>query len=169
MEPEYELSRDLENGYLFVNGERIFAIRIKTYQAFIDHLKAVRGKSVSTVLCDQIGKSMGHAAMAFWKNRVHRVEDVWKLGDEVFSHQGCGRLLGAEERVEGGTRKFIVRCRGTPISYERNAAEPTCDVMRGFVQGWVETYLEKAAASSTETQCESMGSSECVFEVTFVQ
>ena len=94
MKADHEISRDLEKGYLFVNGERMFAIRIKTFQAFVDRLNVITGKQVSQVLSDQMGKAIGHTAMAYSKDRVRSVEDLWKVGDEILSQQGCGRLLG---------------------------------------------------------------------------
>ena len=168
MNPEPEISRNLENGYLFVNGERMLRFRVKTFQAFMGRLN-VSGNSVSQVLSDQMGRAAGYAAMGFSKDRIHSVEDLWKVGDELLSEQGWGRCLGVEKRVEGSTNRFIVRLKGMPTSWERKATEPACHLMRGAVQGWLEGYLEMNAASSSETQCESTGSSECVFEVTFIQ
>jgi predicted hydrocarbon binding protein len=169
MKPKHEILRDLENGYLFDDGERIFSMRIKSFQVFLERLGVIGGKPVSQVLWDQMGKAAGHAALTFWKNRIHSIEDLCKVGDEILSQQGCGRLLGVEKRVEGSTDRFIVRCKGTPLSYERKTTEPSCHFMRGLMQGWVEGYLERNAASSIETKCEATGSSECVFEITFIQ
>jgi predicted hydrocarbon binding protein len=167
MKAEPKISRDLENGYLFVDGERIFAFRIKTFQAFMDRLNVLAGKPVSQVLSDQMGKAIGHTAMDYSKDHVHSVEDLWKVADELLSQRGCGRCMGGEKRAENGTNRFIFRLKGIPTSYERKATEPTCHVMRGVVQGWIEGYLGRNAVSSSEIRCVSTGSSECVFEVKF--
>ena len=165
MEPV--VSRDPEKGYLFVDGERTFSFRIKTFQAALDRLDIIAGKSVSQVLCNQMGKAIGQAGMAYWKDRIRSGEDLWKVADEVLSVQGAGRCVGGEKRVDGSTSRFIFRLKGTMTSYDHKATEPACNFMQGIVQGWIEGYLERNAASSSETQCESTGSPECIFEVTF--
>ena len=169
MGPEPEVSRDPENGYLFVDRERTFSFRIKTFQAALDRLDILAGKPVSQVIADQMGRAIGQAGLAYWKGRIHSGEDLWKVADEVLSVQGAGRCVGGEKRVEGSTSRFIFRLKGTLTSYDRKTTEPSCHIMRGIVQGWIEGYLERKATSSIEKQCEAAGSSECVFEVTFTQ
>ena len=166
MNREHKILRDAENGYVFLNGDRVFSFRIKTFQAYMDRLN-ITGDQVSRVLMGQMGKAAGHAAMDFARDRVHSIEDLWKVTDETLVEQGCGRCLGIEQQGEGNTSKVIVRLKGTPLTYDRKAHEPTCDAVRGLMQGWIEGYLGKSAASSIETQCESVGAPECVFEVTF--
>lgn len=168
MNPEPNISRDSENGHVFLNGDRVFSFRIKTFQAYMDRLN-ISGDKVSRVLMDQMGKAAGHAAMDFQRDRVHSVEDLWKVTDEVLSEQGCGRCLGIEQHVEGNTSKFTVRLRGTPLTYNRKTTEPSCHAARGLMQGWIEAYLNRNATASVETKCESMGASECIFEITFIQ
>ncbi|MGP8069177.1 MAG: V4R domain-containing protein [Candidatus Bathyarchaeia archaeon] len=168
MNPEPKVSRDPENGRVFLNGDRVFSFRIKTFQAYMDRL-GVAGDKVSQVLMDQMGIAAGHVAMDFVRDRIHSIEDLGKVTDETLSELGAGRCLGIEQHSEGSTNKVTVRLRGTPLTYNRKATEPACHAMRGLMQGWIEGYLDRKAVSSIETACESMGASECVFGVTFIQ
>jgi|SRR5208337_3206505 len=169
MQSELKVSHDPENGFLFVDGERSFSFRVKSFQASLDRLDIMTGKLVSQVLSDQMGKAIGRVGMDHWRTRIHSDDDLWKVTDEVLSVHGAGRCVGGEKREEGKTSRFIFRLKGTMTSYDHKATEPTCHLMRGIVQGWMEGYLERNASSCIETQCESTGSSECVFEVTFNQ
>jgi predicted hydrocarbon binding protein len=165
--PLDELSRDEERGWILEDGRRIISFRLTTFQALINELHRMTGAAVAEVLLHRLGAAIGDAGMSYLKEQVHSTEELKEVMDKYSRTRGWGRCLSIEERKDAGKTTYMVACKGTPFSYERNAAQPTCHMMRGLVVGCLQTYLGRKAERSAETQCMSTGSQACLFEVVF--
>jgi predicted hydrocarbon binding protein len=165
--PLDQLSRDEERGWILEDGRRIISFRLTTFQALMHELRRMTGEKVAEVLLHRLGVAIGRTGMSHLKDEVRSKEDLKEVIDRHARLRGWGRCLGIEERKDVGKTTYAVACEGTPFSYERKAEEPTCHMMRGLVVGCLETYLDKRAESSVETECMSTGSGSCVFEVVF--
>lgn len=163
-----KLTRDMENGWISEDiHTRIATFRVKTFQIFVDRLMGIPGGYVGSLLLEKMGEAMGEAAMQDRKNAIHSDEDLWKAFDRVVSIRGSGRCLGMTRSTKDSETAYVFKMKGTLLSHERRAAEPTCHIIRGTIREWTEAYLNKKALKSVETECASTGSSSCVFEVTF--
>ena len=162
-----KLTRDMENGWILEDNIRIASFRVKTFQIFVDRLRSIAGAHVADLLLEKMGEAMGEAAMQERKNAIHSDEDLWKAFDRVVSIRGSGRCFGMTRSTKDSETTYVFKMKGTLLSHERRATEPTCHIIRGTIRGWTEAYLNKKASKSVETECASTGSSSCVFEVTF--
>jgi predicted hydrocarbon binding protein len=161
------LVRDNDKGWIMARDKRIITFRIQTFQAMMDKLTSIAGSTVSKTLFYQMGEEIGQKAVQYSKPEIHSPSDLARIADEVLSLHGWGRCLSLEMTSRGDKMVYVCLLKGTPASHERTANEPTCHIMRGIVAGWLETYLDKKAESSTETVCASMGNEHCAFEVEF--
>lgn len=105
--------------------------------------------------------------MRYSKSQIRSEDDLWKVFDRVLQARGWGRCLSMTKGDEDRTTVYVFKCTGTPFTYERKANEPACDMLRGLIVGWLETYLDKRAVAHIEAECASTGSPFCVFQVTF--
>jgi predicted hydrocarbon binding protein len=158
---------DPDNGWIMARDERVIVFRVKTFQAMMDRLTSVAGSTVTKTLFYMMGEEIGQTAMRYSKNEIHGKGDLTRIADRLLAIHGWGRCLSFETTDRDGQTVYVCVVKGTPLSHQRVTNEPTCHVMRGVVAGWLEVFLDKKAQSSTETQCASMGSQQCVFEVTF--
>ena len=71
-----------------------------------------------------MGRAIGQAGLAYYRNRIHSDEDLWKVADEVLSVQGAGRCVGGEKRMEGNASRFIFRLKGTMTAYDHKKLNP---------------------------------------------
>ncbi len=161
------LTRDEENGWILEDSTRIVSFRVKTFQAFVDKLVSMAGRRVAEILLYNMGNEMGRTICHYSKDDIKSENDLGEVLDRVARLRGWGRCLVFEKRKESSRTLYLVKFRGTPLSYERTSMEPTCHVVRGGIVGYLEAYLSKKAAASSEIECASLGHEFCVFEVTF--
>ncbi len=160
---------DSDNGWMMAHGKRIITFRVETYQAMMDKLTGIAGSTVAKTLFYQMGEQVGQEAMRYSRHEVQSTSDLALVADKVLRFHGWGRCSRMEKTVQEGKMVYVCVLKGTPLSYQRTASEPTCHMMRGIAAGWLEAYFERKAQSSTETACASMGKQDCTFEVEFDQ
>ncbi len=161
------LERDVEKGWILEGKIRIMSLRAKTFQSFVDKLVVVAGPAVSAVLLGQMGAEIGRSEFAYSKDEIHTEEDLVRLGDRFLRLRGWGRIIKAETRKEDGKSIYTYSIADSILSHERQAKVPTCHLIRGLVVGWLEAYLGKKSVGSVERECASLGSQNCVFDITF--
>ena len=90
--------------------------------------------------------------------------------DEVLMLRGWGRVVSLE-KMESSNQKTVYGCifRNCIICHDLRAQEPICDVIRGIFAGWLESFMEKKALSSVETECQATGKKFCVFQISFAE
>lgn len=166
-EPE-RVSKDNEKGWVFAGDVRVVVLAAKTLQIFVDRLAAISGGRVTATLLYHAGIAVGQSGFEKTKDKIRSEEDLWKVMDSVLGASGWGRFSRGEVKKLGGRTSIAVQMIGSPLSHERSSKEPTCDLLRGIVAGWVEAYLGKKARSSVETACASKGDEFCAFEMVFI-
>jgi predicted hydrocarbon binding protein len=115
---------------------------------------------------NQIGQEMGRETFADSKNQIIS-KDHWKILDEVLSVRGWGRCVSVNRIDHESYVTYAYTIRDCPICYNRKAAEPVCDIVRGIVTGWQESVIGRKAVSSDETRCVATGAKFCIFHVSF--
>jgi len=162
-----DMFRDLENGLVLENGNRIVTFTIKTYQAFVDKVAVLAGPRVAQTLLYQMGNEMGRAGFSYSKEAVRSLRDAWKVFDGVLAYRGWGRCIELREKVHDNSVTFVVTTKGCPLCDDRRSYVPRCDVLRGVATGWLEAFLGKKAKSSIETDCAAVRNQHCIFEISF--
>jgi len=166
IEPSAQLERHEEEGSIVEENNRLITFRLDTWQAIVDRLISIAGEPVTETLLSQIGNSIGRSGMEYSKNRILTEDDLWKVFDEVLRARGWGRCVGFSKGT-GPRKSYIVNLRNAPLTSQRRAPKPTCYMMRGVVTGWLEAYSGAKATAAVEKSCAAMGTSVCVFEITF--
>ncbi len=162
------LSRDYEKGLILEGKARIMSFRVKTFQAFIDRLILVAGKQIGRVLLYQLGNEIGRTAMRYSKEEdvIGSEEDAKAAIDNVLRLRGWGTFVSLTKRIENKKDVYALVHAHCPLCFERTAAEPICDLMRGVFAGLIEEYLGRKAIESKEIACTALNHRNCVFEVT---
>lgn len=163
------LARDEEEGLILEDGKRIISFRIETWLALIDRVFGIAGPKITKVLLEQIGNEIGNSSMAYSKSQLQGEESLAKVLDEVLLLRGWGRCRDFEKRIEDGKAIYRFRLNNTPFTHERKSTQPVCDMMRGIVEGWLETYLGRKAAGNNEISCAAMGHAFCSIEIVFTR
>lgn len=161
------LSRDPEKGWVLAGDTRVVLLAAKTLQTFVDRLVSLSGGRVAATLLYHTGIAVGQSGFETERGEIRSEEDLWRMMDSVLSAAGWGRFRRGEIRKLAGHTSVTVQMIGSPLSHGRSSREPTCDLLRGMVVGWVEAYFGKKARSSLEATCASKGDEFCVFEMTF--
>ena len=162
-----ELRRRQEDGWLLEGDKRVISFSVQTFQAMLDQLYSMTGTKVEAkTLLNQIGGDIGRAAFADSKNEITS-KDHWKVLDEVLSVSGWGRCISVNRIDHEPYVTYAYTMRDCPICYNRKAAEPMCDIVRGIVTGWQESITGRKAQSSDETRCVATGAKFCIFHVSF--
>jgi predicted hydrocarbon binding protein len=159
------LTRDLERGLILEDGKRIISFRIATFQSIVKRLIELAGDKVARTLLYQIGNEIGRVALRYSRDKILADNNV-KVFDDVLRLRGWGRCLGLD-RKNGSDDAYVFTMADCPICSGVRGAAPMCDMMRGLVTGWMETFLDKKAIQSVEQDCAAVEGRLCVFEVTF--
>lgn len=167
-EPFEKFERQERDGWIFEDGERILSFRVTTFQSILDRVSATAGEKVTKIILHQMGKEVGKTAFNHSTERM-LADNLAEALDHALSIRGWGRVLDLNRTDHGSSLTYVCSIKGCPLCYKRVSTSPTCDVMRGIVSGWLESFVQKSAESSTETACVAMGSQLCVFRVTFVK
>jgi len=162
-----ELTRDEEKGWILEDGKRIISFRAKTFQTLTDRLEMLVGPKIARVIFHQLGTAIGTTAMTYSRSEIHSPDHLSAVLDSVLKTRGWGRCLNLTSESRGTETVHIAKLKGTPLSYERISPEPLCHIVGGIISGWLETYLDRKAHQTTETECESTGKPQCTFEVVF--
>jgi predicted hydrocarbon binding protein len=165
-EPVEKLGRQEQEGWRHEDGERILSFRVTTFQSIIDRVTATTGEKVATIILHQIGKEVGRTAYSHCTDKMLSDNLVETL-DRVLSSQGWGRVLNLDKTDHESSVTYVCSIKGCPLCYKRVSTSPTCDITRGIISGWLESFVQKNTESSTETACVATGSELCVFQVTF--
>jgi predicted hydrocarbon binding protein len=167
LKPHADLRRKFEEGLILEGAQRILSFRVQTFQALVDRLLEVTGRSKGRVLLTQIGNEIGHAAMGYSRDRIRTQNDLAPILDNILKHRGWGKCLSIEETTESDKSIFTATMENCPLCFERKPTHAACDIMKGIVSAWIEAYLGRKAADATETKCAGLGEAHCVFQVTF--
>jgi predicted hydrocarbon binding protein len=167
-EPIQKLDRQDANGFIHEDGEPVLSFRATTFQSILDWLTATSGEKVAKIILHQMGKAIGRTAFSHLPELIPP-NNLTEALDHALSTRGCGQVLDLNGTGHGSSLAYVCSVKGCPICYKRVSTSPTCDVMRGIVSGWLESFVQKSAESSVETACVAMGSQVCVFRVTFVR
>jgi len=134
-------------------------------KAILDRVTAMAGKKVTKTILHQIGQEIGWSAFNCSTDR-NPSENLVEALDYVLSTRGWGRVLDIDKTDHGSSETYVCTIKGCSLCYKEVSTNPTCDVMRGIVSRWLETYVQKNA-ESVESACFADGSEPCVFRVTF--
>lgn len=160
------LERDEKKGLIMEDGKRILSFRVATFQALVDRLRAMAGSKVATTILFGLGKEIGRTALNYSRDTVMS-DNLVQVFDEIIRTRGWGRCLAIQKQDDRGA--YVVTMSDCPLCYERKASEPMCDLMRGIVTGWIETFLGKKAQRSAETVCAATDQRGlCAFEILMV-
>ena len=135
-------------------------------KSIIDSLTTMAGEKVTKVILHQLGEEIGRTAFNYSEDQILSDNLVDAL-DHVLSIRGWGRVLDLDEIDHGSHVTYVCTIEGCSLCFRRVATNPTCDITRGIVTGWLESLVERKAESSIETACIATGSQLCVFRVTF--
>jgi predicted hydrocarbon binding protein len=163
--PIEKLERQEQDGWILQDGERILSFRVATFQSILDRITAMAGKKVTKIILQQMGQEIGRTA--FNNSRGQILSDkLAEALDHVLSIRGWGRILNLEKTDHGSSVTYVCTIKGCPLCHKRISTNPICDIMRGIVSGWLESFVQKNA-ESIETACVATGSPACVFKVIF--
>ena len=124
------------------------------------------GETVTKIMLHQIGEEIGRTAFNYSSDQILSDNLVDAL-DHALSIRGWGRVLDLDETDHGSHVTYECTIEGCPLCFKRVSTNPTCEIMRGIVTGWLESLVEKKAESSIENSCVTTGSQLCVFRLTF--
>lgn len=142
-------------GWILEDGERILSFPVTTFQSILDRITEMAGVKVTKIILHQIGQEIGRTAFNYSRHQIRSGNLVTAL-DHVLSNRGWGRVLGLDKTDHGPMVTYVCTIKGCP----------TCDIMRGIVSGWLESFVKKKA-ESIETHGVATGSQPCIFRVTF--
>ncbi len=126
---------------------------------------AMAGEKVTRKLLHQIGQEIGSSAFHNSKDQVlpHKLIDAL---DHALGTRGWGRVIGLHKTDSGPSVTYVCTVEGCPVCENRVSASPTCDITRGIISRWLESFVQRNA-ERVETTCVNSGSHLCVFRVTF--
>jgi predicted hydrocarbon binding protein len=156
--PIEKLERQEQDGWILEDGERILSFRVGTFQSIHDCVTAMVGEKVSKIILHQIGQEIGKTSFNYSRDQIPSDNPVEAL-DHVLSVQGWGRVLDLDKTDHGPSVTYACSVKGCPLC-------PTCDIMRGILSGWLESFVQKKP-ENIENACMAKGSQPCVFRVTF--
>lgn len=160
------LTRDEEKGWIHEGDNRIVTLRVKTFQTLSNQLGAIAGSKISGVILNQLGMACGRVVMGYSREEIQLQSDLPTILDWIMKDRGWGRCVDLTWQSSGTRTTYVVKVKGSPLSHEHYSSQPSCHLLRGALSGWLEAYFDAKVLDSTETECESMGNSFCVFEIT---
>jgi predicted hydrocarbon binding protein len=127
-------------------------------ESILSHVTALAGEKVTKTILHHVGQEIGSIAFNRSRNQMQPNNLVEAL-DRVLNIRGWGRVTDISKTVSGSSMTYVCTIRGCPLC-------PSCDILRGVVSRWFESFVQKKA-ESIETPCINTGSQLCVFRVTF--
>jgi len=164
--PFAPLTRDEEKGWIIEGDNRIITLRVKTFQTLSNQLGAIVGSKISSIILNQLGMACGRVVMDYSREEIQLQSDLPTILDWIMRDRGWGRCVELTSQSSGTRTTYIAKLKGSPLSHEHHSSQPSCHLLRGALSGWLESYFDAKVVDSTETECESMGSPFCMFEVT---
>ena len=147
LKPIPDLERRTEEGSVYEGEERVITFRAATFQLFIDTVTAMAGGVVTKTIFYLVGDAIGRRTYEYSKDQEITPDNSADVLDGVLSARGWGRLISmkrTESQKEVTYESTFVHC---IICHNRKAQEPICDVMRGLIAGWLESFVGKKAGS----------------------
>lgn len=163
--PIEKLEHQEQDGWILENGERILSFRVTTFQSIFDRVTAMAGEKVSKIILSQMGQEIGRTAFNYSRDRI-LPDNLVEALDHILSIQGWGRVLSLEKTGNGSSVTYVCTIKGCHPRHRRVSTSRTCDIIRGIVSGWLESYVQKNA-ENIETASVGTGPQPCVFRVTF--
>ncbi len=134
-------------------------------KSILDRVTAMAGQKVTKTILHQIGQEIGRTAFNHSKDQI-LPDNLVEALDHALSIRGWGRVLDLDKTYHGSNVTYVCTIEGAHLYYKRVSTNPTCDIMRGIVSRWLESFVQKNA-ESIETACVAARSHLCVFRVTF--
>ncbi len=131
----------------------------------LKRVTAMAGEKVTQKILHQIGREIGKTAFNNSRDQILPDNLVDAL-DRALSIRGWGRVRALQKTAQGSNMTYVCTVEGNLLSHKRASTTPICDLMRGIVSRWLESFVQKNA-ESIETACISAGSHLCVFRITF--
>jgi predicted hydrocarbon binding protein len=132
----------------------------------LDRITATAGEKFTKTILHQIGGEIGRTAFHHSSRNVTQLDNLSKALDDALRIRGLGRVVELEKLDHGPSLTFRCVIEECSLCHRGVAANSTCDVLRGVVSRWLESFLQKKA-EGTEAACISVGSHLCVIHVTF--
>jgi len=161
------LQHQEQDGSTTQDKEPTLSIQATIFQSILDRVTAMVGEKVARIILHQIGQEIGRAAFNDSRNKI-LFGNLAEGLDQILSIRGWGRVMDLNRTDHGSTVTYVCAIKGCPLCYKRISTNPTCDITRGIVSGWLSSLFQKHA-ESTETACVSRGDASCVFQVTFIK
>lgn len=131
----------------------------------LDRVTAIAGKKVTQQILHQIGQELGKTVFNNSRDQIPPDKPVEAL-DLALRKRGWGRAIAVRKAEHESSVTYMCTVEGRFLLRKRESTSPTCDIMRGIVSRWLESFVQKNA-ECIETACVSAGSHLCVFRVTF--
>jgi len=154
--------------WVLQDGERILSFPVTTFQSIHKQLTATAGERVARIILHEIGKEIGITQFNHLMPKMPSDSLIETL-DHALSIRGWGRVSDLNRTDHGSILTYVCSIKECPLCHKLVSTRPTCDVMRGIIAGWLESFIQKNAESTVETACIAMGSRTCVFRVTFIR
>ena len=131
----------------------------------LDRVTVVAGEKVTRKILHQIGQEIGKATFNNSRDEILPNNLPGAL-NHALSIRGWGRVIGLHKTEHASSVTYVCTIEGNLFSHKRASTSPTCDVMRGIVSRWLESYVQRNA-ESVQTECVAHKAHLCVFRVTF--
>jgi len=134
-------------------------------KSILDRVTATAGEKATKMMLHQIGQEIGRTA---FNHSTHQIlpHNLREALDHALSIRGWGRVLDLDRTEDGPSVTYACTIKECSLCDKRLSTSATCDVMRGIVSRWLESFVKKKT-ESIETTCNAAGSQPCVFRVTF--
>jgi predicted hydrocarbon binding protein len=135
-------------------------------ESLLGRFTAIAGENVTRKVLHDIGHEIGRTAFHHSKHHV-RPDNLRESLDHALGIRGLGRVIALERREHQSEVAYFCTVQGTPFRNRRMRANPICDILRGIVSRWLESFFMKNA-ENVQATCPP-GSHECVIRVTFTK
>jgi predicted ArsR family transcriptional regulator len=132
----------------------------------LDRITATAGEKFTKTILHQIGGEIGRTAFHHSSRNGPQPDSLAEALDYALRIRGLGRVVDLEKLDHGWSVTYRCAIEECSLCHRDVAASSTCDVMRGVVSRWLESFLQKKA-ESTEAACVSVRSHLCIIHVTF--
>ena len=131
----------------------------------LDRVTVMAGEKVTRKILHQIGQEIGRDAFQGSGDRI-LPHNLLEALDHAVNIRGWGRVTGLHTTDHGSSVTYTCTIEGCPVCQKRISTTSTCDISRGIVSRWLESFVQKSV-ENVETSCTSAGSHLCVHRVTF--
>ena len=132
----------------------------------LDRITATAGEKFTKTILHQLGGEIGRAAFHHTTRVEGPHDNLVDSLDHALRMRGLGQVEAFEVLDHGSKVTYRCAIRDCSVCHKHVALSSTCDVMRGVVSRWLESFFQKKA-EHTEVTCSAAGSRLCVIHVTF--